>query len=332
MSKMTDTNDALSSIPNYFDDIELMPTNIFALDFILKGGIETGSSYQLVGESGIGKSTISLMIAKNICRQGKRIVYIDSEAAITKELIRLMELQEYIDNKQFIYIRESTFTAVEQTLDKLIATDEISLVIVDSIATLVNQGFTNLKNGISITNNNTNNTTRPLVLFMNKYKSLASSKNFALILVNQYRNKIDMQKGTLLKEYGSKNVRYNSDVILRINPIKSIGKHSAFKDMTKADDNGIDLVFEVVKSNKASPLESIPFYLIYGRGISNIYNYFYALLNTNVICREGSYYKFLCGENSIKEQGMKRFYNRLIQSNIDYNDYIDKITEYYQKC
>ena len=208
-------------VNNYLDDLNIIQTNIFALDFILKGGIEEATTYQLVGESGVGKSTIALTVAKNICEQGKHVVYIDSEGSVSKELLESIDLIYYLDEKLFTYVRECTFSKVEEILDSLLSTDEVSLVIVDSIATLVNEDFTNLNNGISITTKNTYFTTGPLVLFMNKYKSLAMSKKFSLLLINQYRNTIDMKKGTILKEYGSKNTKYNSDVILRIGPIKS---------------------------------------------------------------------------------------------------------------
>ena len=173
MAKKKEHQDVFDILPNYLGDTQIMKTNIYALDYILKGGIELSSSLQLVGEAGTGKSTIALVIAKNICNQEKRVIYVDSEGSVTTELIESLGLQEHIENKTFIYIRESTFTNVEKYLDMLLDTDTISLVIIDSLAMLVNQGFTNLKNGISITTNNTNYATRPLVMFMSKYKSLA---------------------------------------------------------------------------------------------------------------------------------------------------------------
>ena len=317
-------------VDNYLDDLNTIPTNIFALDFILKGGIEESTTYQLVSESGMGKSTIALTVARNICDQGKHVVYIDSEGSISKQLLESIGLIPYLDEKLFTYIRESTFSKVETILDKLISTDEVSLVIVDSIATLVNEDFIDLKNGLSITTKNTYYTTGPLVLFMNKYKSLAMSKKFSLLLINQYRNTIDMKKGTILKEYGSKNTKYNSDVILRIGPIKSGSDYYDFKRMTKPFENGTELCFEVVKSNKASPTESVPFYLVYGKGISDVCNYLYALQKLGYIAQSGGYYTFEYNNMVIKAQGITNFYNQLV-SYVDFNELINDIESYYKK-
>lgn len=328
--KKSNGKDFFASIPNYFKNVNIIPTNIFSLDFILKGGIEESTTYQLVGESGVGKSTIALTIAKNICDQEKHVVYIDSEGSVSQQLLESLGLISHIEKTLFTYIRESTFNNVEKILDELLATDEVSLVIVDSIATLVNEDFTDLKNGISITTKNTYYTTGPLVLFMNKYKSLAMSKKFSLILINQYRNTIDMRKGTILKEYGSKNTRYNSDVILRIGPIKSNSKYYDFKRMTKPFENGTELCFEVVKSNKASPNESIPFYLYYGKGISDVCNYLYALQKMGKITQSGGYYTYDYNGMVVKAQGISSFYNQLI-SYVDFKQLSDEIEAYYKK-
>ena len=317
-------------VNNYLDDLNIIPTNIFALDFILKGGIEEATTYQLVGESGVGKSTIALTVARNICEQGKHVVYIDSEGSVSKELLESIDLTYYLDEKLFTYVRENTFSKVEEILDSLLSTDEVSLVIVDSIATLVNEDFTNLNNGISITTKNTYFTTGPLVLFMNKYKSLAMSKKFSLLLINQYRNTIDMKKGTILKEYGSKNTKYNSDVILRIGPIKSNSDYYDFKRMTKPFENGKELCFEVVKSNKASPTESIPFYFVYGKGISDVCNYLYALQKKGIITQSGGYYTYNYMNMVVKAQGINHFYNQLV-SYVDFKDLIEEIETYYRE-
>ena len=99
-------------VDNYLDDLKTIPTKIFSLDFILKGGIEESTTYQLVGESGVGKSTIALTVARNICEQGKHVVYIDSEGSVSKELLESVGLIYYLDEKLFTYVRECTFGKV----------------------------------------------------------------------------------------------------------------------------------------------------------------------------------------------------------------------------
>ena len=328
--KKSNSEDVFKSVPNYFENVSVISTRIFALDFITKGGIETGSTYQLVGESGCGKTTIALSLARNICEQNKHVVYIDSEGSVSRQLLESLDLIPYMDTQLFTYIRENTFSKVEELLDSLLVTNEVSLVIVDSLATLVNEGFTDLRGGLSITTKNTYYTTGPLVLFMNKYKSLAMSKKFSLVVINQYRNTIDMRKGTILKEYGAKAVKYNSDVIIRIGPIKSNSRYYKFTKMTKPFEKGTELCFEIIKSNKSFPTEHIPFYLLYGKGISNVCNYLYALQELNVITQSGGYYKVEHNNRVICSRGIKDFYNQLI-SFFDFEAFMSYIENFYKE-
>lgn len=315
-------------LPNYLEE-KTIPTNIFILDYILKGGINTnGSSIQFLADSGVGKTTTMLQLSHNICEQGKNVVYIDTESSLTKELLQSTCVTEYLDTN-FFYIKESSYDKVEKYLDMYLDIGEISVVIVGSLAGLINSGFTNLKGGISITTNNTMYGSRPLTMFMNKYKALASEKSFCFILVNQYRNRVDMRQGSILKEYGAKIVKYNSDTIIKLSTSIS-SKNRQFKNLVKPDDKGIDLELEIIKSNKTCPKQIFPAYLIYGKGISNLANYIYALLNMNVIERNGSYYSI--NELNIKSQGIQKFYQDIINSEVDIGLYFkDKIVEYYEK-
>lgn len=323
--------DIAKSLPNYLDEVEIIKSNIFALDHILKGGIELGTSIQFLAESGVGKSTLALQIAKNLCEDGKKVVYVDTEASITKELLETTGVKEFI-NDTFFYIKESTFDNVEKYLDMYLNTDEISLVIVDSLAGLINKCFTDLNKGVSITTNATLYGSRPLTLFMNKYKALASSKRFGLILINQYRNRVDTIKGTVLKEFGGKNVKYNSDVILKIAPIKSAGRNKDFKDMMASLTGGTALEFEVIKSNKTYPETTLPFYLFYGRGISDLANYLYALTKLEFIKKNVSFFELECEGIKIKEQGIKRLYDALVSADFDIEKcHLDKVIDYYNQ-
>lgn len=295
------------SLPNYLDN-EIIPTDIYTIDKILNGGIEIGSTIQLIGESGVGKSTTTLSIAKNLCAKGKNVVYIDTENSVSKETMIKIGLEEYIkeESRTFYYLRLSTFDEVEKKLDEFISTGDISLVILDSLPGLINKGYTNLKSGISITNPVSSYNSRALSMFMSKYKVLANQHKFSLLYTNQYRNKIDMTKGTIKKSYGGINVNHNSDVIIKINTSKDKDFNKLCEVYNDRFHKGKSGTLELVKSNKRSPI-NIPFYLIYGMGISNLCNYIYALQKLEIIKKAGSYYSIEFGSNTIKTNGLYKF-------------------------
>ena len=277
---------------------------VFAFDAIIGKGFSPGSITTIISESGLGKTTIALNLAGKLSEFGYTSLYVDSEGSVSKELLYSTGAANQIDKKLF-YFRESAFSKVEEIIDYYLENTDVKFIFIDSITCLVHDGFLNLnktksnnkQKGISITTNNSNYDSRRFGLFMKKYNSLVKQKNICLVLINQYRNKVDMQIGTVLTMAAGKSVKYISDSIINIVPLKSTGKHKDFKDIKKLS-NGIELEFEVLKSNKQAPHKTIPFYLIYGRGISNLYAAIYALKKLGRLKEENNYFTFVNSDGS----------------------------------
>lgn len=318
---------------------QVISTKINSIDYILGGGLELGGKFQIVAESSTGKSTIALQICKNICEQGFDVLYIDSENSITSELLKSTGYDEYCNkvtgNKvgNLVLIKESEFDEVSKILDEFICLGRFKLIVIDSLASLVNKCYTNIGptgKVKEVTNNNTGYESRPLNLFINKYSTLSKKYNFAILYINQYRNKIDMKKGTILKEYGNKIVRYNSDIIINIkrdkdgiwqdenNLISTDAKKNVGKPPTHAK-----LIFTLDKSNKMLRETSIETYIKYGYGIDDSIDKILSLIRTGEIKKSGKYY-MLYGNQSI--DGFEKLINE-IYTNVDefYNYYYENV-------
>lgn len=316
-----------------FKNEDVIKTEIDVLDSLLGGGVELGSTIQIVSESGTGKSTISLLISKEFCNKGKNVLYIDTEYSISEEMLRDIGLNIYRDENsyRFYYLRLSTFADVEKKLDEFISTNEISLIVIDSLAGLINAGFTNLNKGISINEATSSYNSRPLGMFMNKYKTLVGQRKIALLFTNQYRNKIDIKggSGTQLKEYGGKNIRYNSDSIIKIGKPKEKDFTVISQAYSKIFSKGLDQSLELIKSNKKSPREH-PFYLVYGRGISDVCTEIYVLKKMGIIKQSGTYYSIQLENSEIKENGLENFIKAVISKEIKLGDfYVKELETYY---
>lgn len=316
---------------SYNFKIPTFKTNIIPLDVVLRGGIRAGEVIQIVAEPGLGKSTIACQIASMYTNEDKKVLYIDAEGSISIELLQSKGLYEEVD-KNFFYAREARFSKVEEIIDSFIQEGSLDLIIIDSIACLIPEKLAKVEKGISITTNNTNYTSRQLTMFFNKYNCIVKSKQISLLVINQYRNKVDMNVGTILKEYGGKNTKYNSDVILRISTIKATGTNKKFLQLKKTI-AGKELEFEVIKSNRLRPGFTIPFYLIYGHGISIAYAIIYALLRTNYIEETNHYFKLRNSVSNYKKEkeifhGIDLLYAFIKEGNISH-EFEEVVIDYY---
>lgn len=308
--KKESLSELISSLPDYTKKNEVIKSNIYPIDKLLEGGFELGSFIQFVADSGIGKTTIALGIADALCNKGFKVLYIDAERSVSSEILETTNVKSYL-NSNFILVKESEFSVVEDVLDKFISTGEINFVIIDSIAVLINSCFTSIDGKkISITTNNTSYNSVPLTKFMDKYKALAGDRKLCFIFINQYRNELNMVSGSKKRGYGANNSVYNTDIIIKIDKASSY-KEKAFHDLTKDAATGIPLVFEISKSNKSKSGITVPAFLNYGVGLASRWNYIYELIEKDIIRKNGSYYSMLYDNEEIKAQGILNFVKEL---------------------
>lgn len=347
MTKKVDCNLKLSDLKSSKLSNERIKTDIVPFDSIINGGFETtGTLVQLISASGLGKSTIACQICVTLCAKDYNVLFVDTEGSVGLDLITSIGLDEYLDNR-FFYIRESSFSKVEQVMDQFISTGEIQFIVVDSLANLMHDGFDDLslnknkpikdetkkeKNGaISITTNNSNYNSRQLTLFLNKYSMISKEKKISMIYINQFRTRItNLFNYAEEKIGGSKNVKYNSDIIIKISDnISAENKDfKTFVNKETEDKIGRDLEFEIIKSNQSRPGRKIPFRLIYAKGISNKYCGFYALYKLGLITKSSSTYYYT-------KNGLQKKYSGKEDLLAHYEDWYDtsyeEITNFYNQ-
>jgi DNA repair protein RadA/Sms len=108
------------------DDSVRISTGIKELDRLLGGGIVSGSVLLLVGDPGIGKSTLSLITAGNVARNG-RVLYVSGEESAEQTKIRADRLGDFADSLYVIFETNLEF------IKKHIMDLQPKLVIIDSI-------------------------------------------------------------------------------------------------------------------------------------------------------------------------------------------------------
>ncbi len=121
--------------PELLKDIHIgeelrVSTNISEFDRILGGGFVQGSLVLLAGDPGIGKSTITLQTCGELCKSGKKVLYISAEESASQVKLRAERLNIAEDNL-YIYPQtnmENIKTQIEEISPDFVVVDSIQAI------------------------------------------------------------------------------------------------------------------------------------------------------------------------------------------------------------
>lgn len=121
--------------PSLLKDIHVgegvrVSTNISEFDRILGGGFVQGSLVLLAGDPGIGKSTITLQTCGELCKNGKKVLYISAEESASQLKLRADRLGISADSL-FIYPQtnmENIKSQIEELSPDFVVVDSIQAI------------------------------------------------------------------------------------------------------------------------------------------------------------------------------------------------------------
>jgi len=144
------------------------------------GGFREGMITMVYGKGASGKSTLCLMCASCLAKNGKRVIYIDTEKEFSIERIKQIigeDYVKYLDN--ILVFNPKSFDGLDKEvkkLDKVLEGGGISLIVLDNISYFYKL---ELKNGDAKEVNRT--TANQLTVF----KELAKQYNIPVIITSQ---------------------------------------------------------------------------------------------------------------------------------------------------
>jgi DNA repair protein RadB len=108
-----------------------------ALDTLLDGGVESSCVTLIYGEAGTGKTNLCLVLARNVAKQGKKVVYLDTEG-VSLDRFRQVSGEGFEKLlKSVLFFEASSFDEQEKMVDKAIKLAEgnldVELIIIDSL-------------------------------------------------------------------------------------------------------------------------------------------------------------------------------------------------------
>ena len=120
-----------------------IPTGFEEFDRVLGGGLVQGSLVLLAGDPGIGKSTLVLQTAGNICGQNKKLIYVCAEESGSQVKLRAKRLNVNTDN---LYVYSQTnLEAVINQLDTI----KPDVLVIDSIQSVYTSCITSSSGSVS---------------------------------------------------------------------------------------------------------------------------------------------------------------------------------------
>lgn len=112
------------------EDMPRMPTGSQELDRVLGGGIIPGSMVLIVGDPGIGKSSLTLKVCANEAAMGRKVLYVTGEESVRQVRLRADRLEAV--HAGLLAVSETNLENIERYVEEL----KPDLLVVDSIQTI----------------------------------------------------------------------------------------------------------------------------------------------------------------------------------------------------
>lgn len=280
-------------------ETEFVKTNLLSVDIVLGGkGIPLGKTIDICSESGVGKSTLLLHIANNLCDQGYKCLWLDSECALDDELIngianvnknnaslsdeeRIGPLMRHKEDGDFIVFGEgscSSFSAVEDILDRIIPTEKVRFIFIDSLTNITSESrllsTAYDKDAVSIDKVQVASDARAQSSFMKKYKAMAKRHNVTLFFVSQQRTYINMGYGgkpSGATRAGGKAIKYNLDCMIDLINAGKIKRVEKTINGEEEIDVGRNIILYISEKCRFAPGNvKVPGAIYFGQGFSNV--------------------------------------------------------------
>lgn len=279
-------------------DGETIPTGILSLDAALGGGIARGKIAEAFGPEASGKSAIAMMLSGQAQAYGK-VVYMDIENTLDPRLLE----NSGVDLSELLLLQPDTAEDAFDRLHELAVVDDVSLVVIDSVAAMVPsaemEGDMQDKHMMLMG--------RIMSAGLRKLNALSKRNENAPIFffVNQIREKNNPTgRGAPTQSTGGRALRFYSSVRMDVRYIE--------KETQGTGDNNVighKVKVNVVKNKYAAPFQVANFKIIYATGISNESTIIEEAVNSGFLQKSGSWYKYPGSEKNIAngEAAMRQY-------------------------
>lgn len=196
-------------LANFEDNHKLASDS--ALDVMLGGGFEKGTITQIFGPPSSGKSNIALALAVNVAKNGKKVIYMDTEGGISVDRIKQIAGDDFSNVANNIIVFEPT--SFSEQNDKLRSIDiwlrknheDVELIVLDSAVALYR-----------VDDMKSSKLNKELGKQMGLLSKIARQYDIAVLVTNQIYSAIDEDGNSDIKAVGGTILQYWSKVIIQL--------------------------------------------------------------------------------------------------------------------
>jgi len=287
-------------------------TDLLTLDYVLDGGVPLGKIIEIYGENGCGKTTLSMYILSKFVEKfpNKSVVFVDAEYSFNADWARKLSIdteQLLKEKKLYIVYPRNMDEAFSICLDAA-KTDEVSLIILDSLAVLLPKEVFDENDPINFSRPGLG--AKKQTMFFETIAPLLEKNNITMIVINQVRANISPY-GAQKSVPGAYAFKHLTSVRLEVKRDEFIGD--------KDNQFGIVSTIKCHKNKTGIPFRMESFVINVYTGLDVVLSNVEFMISRSVIKHEGAIYTVkdtkLRGKNQVIEflSKNKEVYRELVE-------------------